>query len=152
MKPKCPHLCAAVLSCRLRRNESTGCVVETTRLGAEVGRTLWRRRRLFRSSNQRRARVRHALRSLFHCNILPSYCGAGGMHTLPRSILTACDPSAVVVRAGVRVSSVEQCVCDAARWSLYGVGGAAAFHDTTEEQAQAAHTALLGNFDVVRLV
>jgi hypothetical protein len=56
------------------------------------------------------------------------------------------------------VSSVEQCVCDdaarrtAPRWSLYGVGGAAAFHDTTEEQAQAAHTALLGNFDIVRLV
>jgi hypothetical protein len=74
------------------------------------------------------------------------------MHTLPLSILTACDPSAVTVRAGVRVSSVEPCGCDASRWALYGVGGAAAFHDTAEEQAQAAHTALLGHFDIVCLV
>lgn len=117
-------------------------------MGSEVGCSLWWRRGLFRSADERRTRVRYSLPSMFFCNIMRRYCGIGGMHTLPRSILAGCAQSAVSVRVGVRVSSIEPCD-GSARWALYGVGGAAACHDSAEELAQASHSALLGHFDIV---
>jgi hypothetical protein len=50
----------------------------------------------------------------------------------------------------VRVSSIEPSGGhSSARWTLYGVDGAAARHDTAEEQARAKLGALLGHFDIV---
>ena len=57
----------------------------------------------------------------------PVYCGVGGMHTLPRSILA---DSAATVHRGVRVAGMHR-ETDGT-WTLLGVGGAAAYHDTAE--------------------
>ena len=82
----------------------------------------------------------------------PVYCGSGGMHTLPRSILRACDEKTVSVQVGARVASIEDAACAGganARWALFGVSGEAAYHDSPEARARAAENALLGYFDIV---
>ena len=121
-------------------------------MGSEVGCSLWRRRGLFRSADERRTRVRYSLPSMFFCNIMRRYCGIGGMHTLPRSILRACDEKTVSVQVGARVASIEDAACAGganARWALFGVSGEAAYHDSPEAQARAAENTLLGYFDFV---
>ena len=85
----------------------------------------------------------------------PVYCGAGGMHTLPRSILRSCDKDIVRVQVGARVTSLKDSACTSAanaRWALFGVSGDAAYHDTPEAQARASENALLGFFDIVSIL
>jgi predicted NAD/FAD-dependent oxidoreductase len=75
------------------------------------------------------------------------FVGVGGMHRLPRQILSACDPDRVLVHRGVRVAGMRQ---EAGKWCLLGVMGEAAFHDTAEAKAN-AESEVLGRFDVVLL-
>jgi len=76
----------------------------------------------------------------------PVYIGVGGMHQLPRALLSASGAS--VARA-TRVSSVTR---DASgQWLLQGSMGTAALHDTAEAAARAGRVEPLGLFDVVLL-
>ena len=75
----------------------------------------------------------------------PVYVGMGGMHTLPRRILS--DSTAVV--HGKRVSGLHH--TDGGKWELLGVSGPAAFHDTAEAVAARAKHDVLGQYDAVLL-
>lgn len=70
-------------------------------------------------------------------NSAPVFVGTGGMHTLPRSILAECGAT---VHRGVRVASMERVAGGEqdGMWTLYGVAGEAAFHDSSEAAAAAA--------------
>ena len=82
----------------------------------------------------------------------PVYVGVGGMQRLPRQILAA---TSAIVHAGVRVTNLERAEQvgkpEQWPWRLHGVGGEAAFHDTSEAQAAGAQARALGNFDAVLL-
>ena len=67
---------------------------------------------------------------------VPVFVGTGGMHTLPRQILAA---SGAILHRGVRVASMERMEGGAClgMWSLYGVAGEAAYHDSSEATAAA---------------
>jgi predicted NAD/FAD-dependent oxidoreductase len=74
----------------------------------------------------------------------PVYVGVGGMHLLPRRILAQ---SGATVHAGVRIGGVQR--LDSGQYELLGVGGEAAFHDTTEAFAAGARADTRGTFDAV---
>ncbi len=78
----------------------------------------------------------------------PVYVGVGGMQKLPRALLRSSE--GVTVNAGVRVSGMTRDE-GASEWTLQGVGGVAAFHDTPEAQAAATAPRVLGTFDIVLL-
>jgi renalase len=82
-------------------------------------------------------------------NEAPVYAGVGGMHLLPRRLLSACDSGRVHVRRGVRVAGMDR-EADGS-WALLGVSGAAAFHDTADGAAQQAPREVLGLYDLVVL-
>ena len=69
----------------------------------------------------------------------PVYVGVGGMHTLPRRILSGCS---AIVHRGVRVAGMERDT-SSGLWTLLGVGGEAAFHDSSESTAKAAQAQAL---------
>ena len=82
----------------------------------------------------------------------PVYCGVGGFHALTSGAmdqLVAERGDKLVVRSGIRVGGVER---SGPRWTLRGVGGAAAIHDAkldsrAVEAVRAAES--LGAFDAV---
>ena len=67
-------------------------------------------------------------------NAAPVYIGVGGMHMLPRRILSSC---AATVHRGVRVAGMER-DATSGLWTVLGVSGEAAFHDSSEATAKAA--------------
>ena len=82
-------------------------------------------------------------------NDAPVYVGVGGMHLLPRKLLAACDASRVTVQRGVRVAGMRR--DNDGAWSLLGVSGAAAYHDTKESEAQQIEQHVIGCFHLVLL-
>ena len=81
-------------------------------------------------------------------NPAPVYAGVGGMHMLPRRLLAACADT-LTVRRGVRVAGMRR-EADGT-WSLLGVSGSAAYHDTADAAARQAEHAVLGTYDLVLL-
>lgn len=76
----------------------------------------------------------------------PVYVGVGGMHQLPRALLSASTAS---VERGTRVSAVTR--TPSGRWSLRVIRGPGALHDTPNAVAHATADVALGEFDVVLL-
>ena len=77
----------------------------------------------------------------------PVFVGVGGMHMLPRRVLANCGAT---LHRGVRVARMERDEATST-WTLHGVGGEAAYHDTAEASAAAAAPTALGSFDIVVL-
>jgi predicted NAD/FAD-dependent oxidoreductase len=80
----------------------------------------------------------------------PFYVGNDGMQSIPTRILSDISSDCLNVFTGTRVSSMQR---NNGQWSLFGVKGQAAYHDTPEKEAQSlSQEELLGEgYDAVVL-
>jgi len=71
----------------------------------------------------------------------PFYVGVGGMDAIQKQVLSNDhnnDDSPIRVYTGTRVSSLKQNTTTQNKWTLYGVDGTAAYHDSAESTARVA--------------